>query len=369
MYREHSNESGLDYAVHPGEIVEEILESKRMSAAEFSRRSGLTAKLISQILQGEAPVTPDTAVRMEPVLGVSANLLSNINANYYLFLARRKAATVQNRITREMIAWMKSFPIKELTTRGFLPDSTEKAVLVPALLSFFGVSDIKGWELQYGRMAVQFRHSQSFESTHEAVAAWLRIAETGAENISCEPYNTSGFRAALKEIRNLNCMAPKQFGPVIRELCRKSGVALVFVSEFRDTHLSGATQWLSSDKAMIALSLRHKTDDHFWFSFFHEAGHILLHGKKESFIDGQGSDAPKENEANEFAANILIPKDAFKRFIAGTGRLSEDAVKDFAREVNVSPGIVVGRLQHEGLLEYGSRMNILKRKFVLLEGV
>ncbi len=367
MVMAHSNESCLDYAIHPGEVVEEILESKRMSAAEFSRRSGLTAKLVSQILQGKAPITPDTAVRMEPVLGISANLLGNMNSRYYTFMARREAEVERKKSIQETREWIKRFPINELRKRGFLPCSDQSGILVPALFSFFGVGNIAGWESQYGRMAAQFRHSQTFESTHEAIAAWLRIAEMGAEKISCDPYNASGFKEALKEIRDLNCTAPKEFGPVMRELCRKSGVALVFVSEFKDTHLSGATQWLSSDKAMIALSLRHKTDDHFWFSFFHEAGHIILHGKKESFIDGQKSENPKENEADEFASNMLIPKDEFRRFIERTGHITEETVKEFARRVNAAPGIVVGRLQHEGLVVYGSRLNGLKRKFVLLE--
>lgn len=111
------------------------------------------------------------------------------------------------------------------------------------------------------------------------------------------------------------------------------------------------------------MSLRYKTDDHLWFTFFHEAGHILLHGKKELFIEGSnGLDEVKEGEANEFAQIELIPKKSFAAFLAQKP-YSKAAIERFAREIGIAPGIVVGQLQHRGLLPR-SYCNDLKQTFM-----
>ena len=125
-------------------------------------------------------------------------------------------------------------------------------------------------------------------------------------------------------------------------------MAVAFVPELPKMRTSGATWWLSPTKAVILLSLRYKSDDHLWFSFFHEAGHILLHGKKDVFIEDNHS-SDKENEANRFASEFLIPTHRLSTFVAST-RLSKEAVRAFAAELGIAPGIVVGRLQHDSLL-------------------
>ncbi len=137
-------------------------------------------------------------------------------------------------------------------------------------------------------------------------------------------------------------------------LCASVGVALVFTPELPKTHLSGIARWLSKDKALIQLSLRHKKNDHMWFSFFHEAGHILLHGKKKMFIDegkGGGDHAEVEAEANRFASDHLIPARDYATF-AAENDLSAAGIKRFARRLGIAPGIVVGRLQHERLIPH-----------------
>jgi HTH-type transcriptional regulator/antitoxin HigA len=113
--------------------------------------------------------------------------------------------------------------------------------------------------------------------------------------------------------------------------------------------VSGLTRWLSKDKALIQLSLKYKTDDQVWFTFFHEAGHILLHGKRSVFIECPGrADTPEEREADAFARDFLIPPSYRARLPL---LKSKAAIQSFARELGVSPGIVVGRLQHDHLLQ------------------
>jgi len=138
------------------------------------------------------------------------------------------------------------------------------------------------------------------------------------------------------------------FAPQLQALAGAAGVAVVFVPAPPGCRVSGATQWLSPDRALIALSLRHKSNDHLWFTLFHEAGHILMHGKKATFVDGlDGVDEAHEAEADCFAADQLIPPaEALKL----QGLRSEQEVKAAATGLGIAPGIVVGRMQHEGWL-------------------
>ena len=72
--------------------------------------------------------------------------------------------------------------------------------------------------------------------------------------------------------------------------------------------VSGATLFPQQDKALLLLSFRYLSDDHFWFSFFHEVGHLLLHGIEKIFLEGVDEiNQNDEEEANKFAAELLIP--------------------------------------------------------------
>jgi hypothetical protein len=208
-----------------------------------------------------------------------------------------------------------------------------------------------------------FRKSPSFKSDDGAVATWLRIGELKASSIQCEPYDPQRFREVLRRIRSLTREVPEEFEPELTRLCAERGVAVVFVPEVSGTRASGAAHWLGPARALIQLSLRHKTDDHLWFSFFHEAGHLLLHSKKETFITAEHHSDAAEDEANEFAASWLIPK----RFDGQLACLETlDEIRSFADDLGIAPGIVVGRLQKEGVLDW-SQGNKLKRKFRFVE--
>lgn len=357
------NQFAPDYAIHPGEILEETLEARGMKKLEFAKRCGLSDKTVSQIISGKAPVTPETAIQFERVLGVAAAVWNNLEAFYRLHVAQ---ASVRKKLERR-VAWAERFSVAELVRMGLLEKPCNSTDAVEKLLNFFAVGSVEVWETRFKEMSVAYRKSPSFNGAPEAVAAWLRIGEHLADNINTEPYDRKRFISALSEIRKLTTQAPKNFEPEMKALCRRAGVALVLTSELPKTRLSGATRWLTKDKALIMLSLRHKSDDHFWFSFFHEAAHVLLHGKKELFLDDENrtSTNDKEKEADSFSADFLVSERDYKIFIQ-QARFTKTAIRDFAKRIGIAPGIVVGRLQHEGEINY-SWCNDLKRKFELVE--
>src|SRR5690606_11972851 len=226
---------------------------------------------------------------------------------------------------------------------------------------FFGIASVAQWDDMWPQLPVAYRKHNSHEVFPEAVSAWLRKGELEAMNLVCAEYNREQFRAALDQVRTLTDAAPEEFVPRMKELCAAAGVAVVFVPALPKTGISGATRWLTSTKALIQLSLRFKSNDHLWFSFFHEAGHILLHGKKELFLESttgiDGMDPEKEEEANIFAQKELIPPKALDAFIAECD-YSQTAIRKFAQEIGIAPGIVVGQLQHRKKLNYTQCNNL-----------
>ena len=339
-----------DWTVPPGEILAEALQERGMSQSELARRMDRPVKTINEIVNGKAAITPDTAIQLERALGISARLWNGLEANYREQLARQRA----NRELEEYMPWAKGFPVAELVRHDVLPQATTKGDRVASLLSFFRVSNPQAWERQWQEPAVAFRRSPTFLSKQKAVAAWLRWGEIEASRVKTQPFDAARFRQVVAEVRTMTRREPfLQIVERVKELCASTGVILVLTPELPGTHLSGATRWLGADRAIIQLSLRHKTDDQFWFSFFHEAGHILA-GPHRDYLDeadgirSDGQDA--EHIADRFARDILIPADAYAAFLVRND-VSESAVRAFAREQGIAPGIVVGRLHRDGKVD------------------
>ena len=346
-----------DYAVPPGWIVAEHLQSQNLSPAELARRCGRSAKLISEIMTGKAPIEPKTALQFEKVLGLDASIWLGIEARYQLHRAREAEAREAEGAT----SWVKTLPLRELVRRGAIDKPASAADAVSKLLSFFGVASVEAWHMKYSRMSVAYRHSPGFESHKPTLATWLRLGELEAEQQGCADYSEVQFRRTLREMRGLTQAPLEEALEKVQQLGNESGVVLALVKPLPKTALSGAAWWLAPRKAVIQLSARHKTDDHLWFSLFHEAAHILLHSKKRVFIDGTQAHEEStdiETEANQWATNFLIPPNDWKQFGA-TSPYDESAVRQFAEEQGIAPGIIVGRLQHEKHLPW-NQLNTLK---------
>jgi addiction module HigA family antidote len=341
----------------PGETLLETLEALGLSQAALAERTGRPLKTINEIIKGKAAITPETALQLERVLGVPAHFWNNREAQYRDSLARQE----ELRRLSQHIGWLNQFPFREMVKLDWIEAEIDKVHRVQALLNFFGVASPERWYELWATPNVAFRKSLSFKSDIGATSAWLRKGELDAMHINCESFNEDGFVEALRLVRNLTMIPQEKFIPETQALCARAGVAIVFVPELPKMRANGACRWITPNKAIIQLSLRYKSDDHLWFAFFHESGHILKHGKKDFFIeDEKYANDQKEMDANSFAEDMLIPRKLLNDFMAH-GRKSADAVSAFATELGIAPGIVVGRLQHEGYLER-SHLNHMKRK-------
>jgi len=349
-----------DVVSPPGETLAEILEERGMSQAEFAERTGRPKKTINEIIKGKCGITPDTALQFEHVLGTPASFWLNRDRIYQEWLARQE----ERQALAVHLDWMRKFPVKAMVNLGWINRFDDPIDQLLELLNYFGVASPLQWQNMLE--GTQWRQSPKFAADPAAVSAWLRRGELEAQEIECSPYDDASFREALQQVRRLTNEAPDVFVDEMTRVCAQSGVAVVFVPEIRGTRTCGATRWLNSTKALIMLSLRYKTDDHLWFTFFHEAAHILLHGKRDVFLeDGEevkDDTRKKEDEADRFAEDFLIPPDEMRNFRPRAVHLSHSDIKDFANRLGIAPGIVVGRLQHDRKVP-PQNFNDLKQRF------
>lgn len=334
-----------DWAIPPGDFLADTLEALSMSQAELAARTGRPAQAINEIVRGRKAITADTALEFERVLGVPAHIWLGLENEHQLTLARLREREALN----EEVSLAGEFPVKEMERRGWLQRSPvrDSAARVGALQHFFGVATLRA--VLDGRTvpAGALRVSEKAKVKKGSLLAWLRQGEIEAAAIDTASFDKKAFEEAIHQIRTLSREHPEVFVPEMRRLCSDAGVALVLVPELPGTGANGCTRWLSRSKAVIQLNLRNRWADVFWFTFFHEAGHVLQRRFGQVIVDltdrvGDGDEA----DADRFAADLLIPPDRWEEF-ATTASPSESAVRDFADQLKIHPGIVVGRAQRE----------------------
>ena len=359
MVNQAINEYQPDYAVYPGEVLAYELELRGMSQQELAKRTGLSPKHIVAVMKAKSAITPETAIKLERALGMPADYWLKLESQFQETHAR---LAEEEQLNRDQ-DWLTHIPVAAMIKMGWLEKCKNRNEQLVEVLRFFGIASVSQWDDMWPNLNIAYRQHTTHEVFPEAVSAWLRRGEIVAANIQCQPYDKTEFRVALDKVRCLTSESPDVFVTAMQAMCAQAGVAVVFVPSLPKTGISGATRWLNPYKAIIQLSLRYKTNDHLWFTFFHEAGHILLHGKKELFLEGaNGLDPEKEQEANAFAENELIEKKIFKQYIQSTARYTKSSIVQFAKQVGIAPGIVVGQLQHKGVLPR-SHCNDLKQRY------
>ena len=361
-----SEEFQPDWTSAPGDTIVDILNERDISQTGFASLMGLTAQASNDLLQGQSTVSIAMSRRLSDVLGASVEYWMSRDYQY------RQDSKWVLEIAQE---WIRKLPLEDMIKFGWLTPPFSPSEELKTCLQFFGVSSVLEWREAYSSIQemAAFRSSSSFEAQHESVAAWLRQGEIEAATIACRPWNPKGFQESLKNIRTLTRQKdPSRFLPTLQKLCAENGVAVVIVRSPSGCRASGATRFTSKDKAILQLSFRYLTDDHFWFTFFHEAGHLILHENRHLFsadLEGrrtwilEGDEFPateEEREANQFSATTLVPLEYQPELL--NLPLDHKKVIRFAVRVGVSPGVIVGQLQHHGRIGY-NQLNRLKRHF------
>ncbi len=299
------NEFILDIAFHPGETLAEKLEEMNMGPKEFAVRSGKPEKTISAILRGESSITPDMAVLFENVLQIPARFWLKRQYEYDEYIARGKRKIV----IEDAISWAKKFPYQEMVELGWIQPTKNIQERVIALFNYFRISNHEAWEEYFynQQLKVRFRISLQQSSNPYALSAWIRQGEIQASTINSEPYDKGKFHSYLSEIKKLIAQSNDETFKKLQDLCLECGVKIIYTPAVKETSISGATRWIN-EHPIIQLTEQNTENKQFWFTFFHEVGHIVLHGKKEVFLENvEYSDInhEKEKEADEFALELL----------------------------------------------------------------
>jgi len=285
----------------PGDVLAEKLQEMGMGPKEFALRTDKPEKTIIAVLKGESSITADMAVRFENVTGIPVGYWLNHQRGYDEFVAREK----RKKVIQQALPWAKKFPVGEMINKGWLSQVRGIQEKTSALLGFFGFSNHHAWEEYYFKQQLKVAFRISLKKINEpyAVSVWLRKGELQAAALSANPYSSKIFKKVLPDIRALmNDRTENLFDP-LQQLCLEAGVKVVHTPRINKASISGSTRWIK-DTPLIQLSDSLKQNHQFWFTFFHEAGHILLHGKKDIFlekIEYSDKDLIKENEADAFA--------------------------------------------------------------------
>jgi plasmid maintenance system antidote protein VapI len=344
----------------PGHTIRDLMSTRQISPSDLAGLLEEPLSFVEGLLEGREAITLRLARRLEETVGGSAAFWMTRDRQYRDDVLR---------LRDEGVPWLREFPLVDMERFGWIPAEPPTGFEVESMLRYFAVPSVPAWRARYAAVLDEaaFRTSPTFTSTPGAVAAWLRQGQRIAESVSCGSWNEEALRGLLPELRALTRLRnPETFIPKLCAAVADCGIALVVLQAPSGCRASGAVQWLTEDKVLILLSARHLTDDHFWFTFFHECGHVLLHRRSRFVLDDEEErQTGMEDEANAFAAEVLIPfshREALARV-----RLETFDVLRLATRLGVSPGIVVAQLQRTGRLPK-SYLNRLKRRFAWDDG-
>lgn len=341
-------------ATPPGATIRERLKDRGMSQKEFAVRMDLSEKHVSKLVNGEVQLTPEVAVRLESVLGVPAQFWNNLEAIYREKLLKVEAENAMD----EDEALAQQIPYSEMAKFGWIQKTRNSKEKVVYLRQYFGVVKLALLENeQITRIAC--RRLAITEKSDLALMAWAQEARIHAREIQTSPIDVKGLAAAIPEIRKMTVTEPDVFCPKLKDILENCGIALVFLPHLKGSFLQGAT-FLDGNKIVVGLTARGKDADRFWFGLFHELAHIVLGhiGKIHGTTDQD------EKDADIWSGDTLINPTEFAAFRRGKD-YSEKNVLAFARAQEIAPGIVVGRMQREGMIKY-SVLNNLKVRYEIV---
>ncbi len=336
---------------YPGTTLAEKLDELGMGSKEFAIRTGKPEKTISEILSGESSITPDMAVLFEGVLKIPASFWLTRQRNYDEAVARlKRVETIAN-----STEWAENFPYAQMASYGWVSPTRKVEEKVKNLFDYFSVGNQKAFEDYYfnAKLRVNFRVSLAHTRRPYAFAAWLRQGEVQASSLGKVAYKEKSLLNSLPELKRLMAEHPSDFFKRLQSICLRSGLRVVYTPCINGASINGSTRWIG-DSPLIQLSARYKQNDIFWFTFFHEIAHILMHGKKYvalEDVDYEELDESKEKEADEFAVKWTFSKEEEEEVLKKPV-ITEEDVEFFAKKFNTHPACIIGRFHHKKLIEH-----------------
>lgn len=330
----------------PGDSIQEHIDHINMSQAELAERLGRSVPKLNELIKGKAPITKETATKLEYVLGVPASFWINLERTYQDELLKIE----QMEYLEQCQDWVSSFPLAKMKSFGLLPETRKKPELADGLLKFFRVASPAQWSDIYNGSSLAFKIELRHTAEPQAISVWLRIGELQAEKIKVAAFDKKDLRNCLDKIQDIAYKHSETWLEDLQALCASCGVALVYTPCISKAPIYGATRWIKNNSVpLIQVTDRRKDYNAFWFTFFHELGHILYHGKKDIFIDGLESikpDKEKEDQADEFAARMVLSEKE-RNELFQYPNFYEELVLQLSKKFKKHPSIIVSQIQRK----------------------
>lgn len=334
-------------ATPPGATIKEQIEDRGMSQRELSIRMDYSEKFISQLINGHVELTPNTALRLESVLGIPASFWLNLESTY-----REKLQKIEDENSFGVDMELASkFPYAEMAKLGWVAATRILSEKVIELRKYFEVARLN--LVAESRLVpnIAYRRQKKTDKSVYALMAWAQKAKLDAREIKTAKINIDKLSKSLGTIRSMTKEDPSVFQDELVDLLASCGIVLVLLPHLKGSFLQGAT-FYDGPKIVLGLTLRRRDADIFWFSLFHELGHIVCgHIGQEN-----GTSKEDEKQADCFASDMLIPPGIYAQIVSE--KQTATSILYWAEELDVAPGIIVGRLQKEGYLQYNQYNNL-----------
>lgn len=339
-----------DLMIHPGETIADVLEDRGITQAELALRAGVSPAYVSNVIAGKKGISANFAMGLEYALGVPKSFWLNLQTNYeseLLEINEEQTITEEERSAREDLKDI----VKYLRQRGMMPIREKKEDSILSLRKVLQISNIANLKEMIPVGA--FRMAANTTVNQNVLGAWIRLCQLArSDKTISTKFDKKHTNGLVNEIKNIMCQKDANIQRDLKNIMERYGIDFSIARNFRGAPVQGYISQKSDGIYQMVLTIRGAFADIFWFSLFHEIGHIVNGdiGKNFRFLD-DGSDYDKELAADHFASNVLLSPESYKMFIQ-RGDFSIEAIDKYAESQNVMPYIVIGRLQKEKYLDY-----------------
>lgn len=348
-----------DWVSPPGHTIISLLEQNELTFEDFAERIGRTKSIAQKLLDGKHTIDVEMARRLSDVFGASESFWMAREHDYRASIEPPEKISVNS--FEDLI---NTLPLADMRKFGWIKKAKTRDDKITESMEFFGVSSLAQWQGRYENAfrGAAYRRATAYASCEIATTAWLRQGEIETQEDVVDEWSPEKLKQELEGFRKLTWYkSPSLFLPKLKEGFARAGVKFAIVRAPKGCTASGAVRILADDTPHIQLSFRYLSDDQFWFSLFHEIGHLLLHFEKMPILENSDLKEDEcEDEANQFASQVIVPMMHQEELLGMVA--SKQLIINFAKRVGVAPGLIVGQLQHARIIGY-NQMQHLKRRY------
>ena len=336
--------------IHPGETIADVLEERGITQVELAMRTGVTPTYVSNVIHGKKDISAKFAMALEYALGVKKSFWLNLQANYDAELLEINEAETVTEAEREAREHLNEI-VKYLRKIGRLPLGETKEESILSLRGTLNVSDISN----IPRFAAvgAFRISENTAVDPFVLGAWIRLCQIAGEaNSIDERFELTRVPELVDELKDVMLKHDGNIQKDLKNVMVRYGIDFSIAHHFTGAPVHGYVSLKRDGSYQMVVTIRRAFADEFWFSLFHELGHIvngdISSGTK--FVD-DGSNPEMENRANAFASERLMQNNSYREFIEAAD-FSLQSIERFAESQRVMPYMVIGRLRRDKHLSY-----------------